>query len=1080
MTVKTLKIILVFIVFTFSRSVANEGTYDSARVGIYMRIADDYFNALAYDSSGFYYQKAGEITKSENTPTYLNSQIGLANSLLRKGEIVIATEILINAEQYAGVGQYSRSVEIGTIMNLLGYCYLSREEIDAADRYVNKGRNILIESIGENNDKVASSYYTSAVVQKAKGNYEAAIVFLEQALTIQKSVPGISKSTLANSYTVMGTLFDDKNEFDRAIIQYQKADSLLRSVGLESSSQAASCYLNLSSSFNNRGEYESAILYGKRVIKIYTALSLPEHANVASALSKLGEIYTNLGDYDKAAEYFTRSLAIFSSKYPDKRSAVGVLYQRLGDVYNKIGDLDKAIVYSEKGMKIYEQVFGEYHPQAGFMYELLADVYLKMKQYDNAVTYYQKALASRYRVTGSTSRIDIAFLHTSLANTYILSRQYDSAQVHLQAASDVEKRSGEKNILQSSLLQQRYGDFYIGRMDYFKALQCYHSSLCILALENGISSERSIPAIDHSIYKKEILELLKCKASAFESIYSTTGHLDDERMALAHYRKAMDVLDELRKQYSSDASKFYLTETGSMLYRNACRIALILFDRTNDPLDKESAFLIADRSKGNILMERLSDSEAKHFAGIPDSLLNYERDLLSAIARYETQMTGTASAGHGMQTIQNMMISDVQSKYLEARRKHRELIELFEQQYPQYYSLKYARYTLSVKELQTKLQPNTVVMEYLVNENEIYLFTVSKKNVTVKTLKNAAAIQNLTRRFSTSLKTFDSETYCSVGFSLYSSIVRPVEAVIGHAEKILIIPDGYLYYIPFEALPINRYTAHPADFSIMKYIVTEHEISYAYSAAFDLKLNGYGKKDLTTLSSFVGFAPVFKDTMKNGDFFANRSYVEQSGISDVRSITLDGKTFNELKYSENEVTSIESTLKPRSVATKNYLYDEATEKNFKSAAPQYDIIHIATHGFINEKDPKFSAILFSQPKNSSEDEDGILYVNETFNLNLKAQLVVLSSCESGIGTLVDGEGMIALSRGLFYAGAKNIIFSLWKISDKQTYLLMEEFYKNIAAGKTYSSSLRSAKLSMIRSKESAFPGKWSGFVLIGQ
>jgi CHAT domain-containing protein len=247
-----------------------------------------------------------------------------------------------------------------------------------------------------------------------------------------------------------------------------------------------------------------------------------------------------------------------------------------------------------------------------------------------------------------------------------------------------------------------------------------------------------------------------------------------------------------------------------------------------------------------------------------------------------------------------------------------------------------------------------------------------------------------------------------------------------------------------------------------------------------LKLNAGTDRKSAGPQSFIGFAPVFKDTGKNSDFFANRSFAERSGMSDVRSITLDGKTFNELKYSDEEITSIGTTFRQHALSAASYLNEEATEENFKTYAPLYDIVHVATHGFINEKDPKHSAVIFSQPGPTTAGEDGILHLHETFNLNLKAKLVVLSSCESGIGTLVDGEGMMALSRGLFYAGAKNIIVSLWKVSDRQTYVLMDEFYKNLASGSTYAASLRAAKLSMIRSKDSAFPGKWSGFVLIGQ
>ncbi|MFA6541641.1 MAG: CHAT domain-containing protein, partial [Bacteroidota bacterium] len=299
-------------------------------------------------------------------------------------------------------------------------------------------------------------------------------------------------------------------------------------------------------------------------------------------------------------------------------------------------------------------------------------------------------------------------------------------------------------------------------------------------------------------------------------------------------------------------------------------------------------------------------------------------------------------------------------------------------------------------------------------------------------------------------------------------------------SKVVIIPDGELFYLPFEALPTKRYSsATLPDFTAIDYLIRQNEISYSYSAEFYFKMSENSPADNST-SSFIGFAPVFRDSTHNGDLLANRSYVEESGLSDVRSITLDGKKFNELKYSEEEIGAITHTFQQHALPAREYLHTAATETNFKELSKSYDIVHVATHGFINEKNPKFSAILFSQPLSATADDDGILYVDETFNLDLKAKLVVLSSCESGIGKLVQGEGMIALTRGLFYAGAKNIMFSLWKVSDKQTYLLMDEFYKQMLNGKSYSASLREAKLRLISSKESAFPSKWSGFVLVGE
>ena len=163
-----------------------------------------------------------------------------------------------------------------------------------------------------------------------------------------------------------------------------------------------------------------------------------------------------------------------------------------------------------------------------------------------------------------------------------------------------------------------------------------------------------------------------------------------------------------------------------------------------------------------------------------------------------------------------------------------------------------------------------------------------------------------------------------------------------------------------------------------------------------------------------------------------------------------------------------------------YFHAEASEENFKLNLSQFDYVHIATHGIFNEDKPQLSGIIFSQPVDSAYCEDGILYTGETYNLNLNANLVVLSSCESGIGKLFRGEGLMALTRGFMYSGTANIIVSFWKVSDKHTSELMTEFYTKVLNDNSYANSLREAKLKMIEHAATAFPKSWSSFVLIGE
>jgi CHAT domain-containing protein len=305
-------------------------------------------------------------------------------------------------------------------------------------------------------------------------------------------------------------------------------------------------------------------------------------------------------------------------------------------------------------------------------------------------------------------------------------------------------------------------------------------------------------------------------------------------------------------------------------------------------------------------------------------------------------------------------------------------------------------------------------------------------------------------------------------------------------EKLSIIPQNLLYKIPFEVLFTSVQNKNQTDYSLFDYLIKAHDVSYHYSASLYASKNLIENNDLRTnrsdsLNMFIGFAPVFPDNEVSGyTLTSNHLSLLKDQEDLLRSVTLNGKKFNELIYSEWEVRSIIELFENNISVNKSagYFYSNATEKAFKENIKDFKLIHIASHSFINETNPQISGIVFAQHGTLVED-DGILYAEETYNLDLNAELVVLSSCESGLGKLVNSEGMMALTRGFLYSGAKNIIFSLWKVSDKHTSKLMVELYRQRLSGKTYSESLRLAKLGLIKNEILARPRAWAGFLMIG-
>lgn len=1049
---------------------------DTLRAAASLKRADALYADSRYDSAAAVYQVAATQWTAQNPNKYITAVIGAANALVRLGEYSPAYDLLIAAEPVAIQLPPQFASITGTHLLMTGYCLQNREDLDAAERYVRRSIDVLTGTAGVPRDRIAAAHYAMGGVQKTRGRYQEAVASFTAALEIQQMLSDSFALAAANTIMSLGAVYDDMNSFERALEYFHQAEATYRRLGKEGTTQAATCYLNIMSTYNNMADFRSAIGPGRKVLEIYDALGLQNHANMASALGKLAEVYANMGDVAKAEEYYHRSIAIFTEYHPHKRSAIGNMNQRLGDLHIKMGNIPEAIEHSEKGVKLYEEALGPLHPQTGFMYELMGGVYHAAGRSQEAIAMYHKAIAARSMVTNAGSRFDVAMIQSSIAAVYLSIGKLDSAFVHLTAARGFDSVSSGSHLLQRAMLMQRFGEYYEKIRHYERSMDYYRRSAEVMTGKGTSREPYVIPEHSGTAYPNELGAVFAAQAKLLEKRAATKGSIEDLQSSLAHYQAAMDLADESRKRYSSDGSKLHTAASSLSLYRNACRVALQLYRKTGNVDDKKNAFLIADRSKGNVLLERLFENDARRFAGVPDSLLMYERQTLAELSRQERRIVELMNENR---SDDRSALSAEQAKYFRTKMEHQHLVELLEERFPRYHALKYADTRMTIGMVQDQLADSAALLEFMLDDSLVYAFTVTRTDVRVTTLKNTSHLRSAVKRYIQSLKTYDAAAYTSSGYELYRSVIRPLEPTFAGCRELKIVPDGFLHYLPFETLPMKHYDAAAVPFSNMRYLIHRFGITYAYSGAVAAKMNSTESESMQRPASFVGFAPVFRDTMKNGDFLAQRDAVVRSGLTDARSITVNGRTFNELRYSEFEIDAIGRSMTERSVTTERYLFEEATEENFKKAAPMFDIVHVATHGFINEQDPKFSAIVFSQPSSPGK-EDGILYVNETFTLDLKARLVVLSSCESGIGKLVDGEGMIALSRGLFYAGARNIMLSLWKVSDQQTYGLMDTFYRNIAAGSGFAASLRAAKLSMIAKSSSAFPAKWGGFILVGQ
>jgi len=385
-------------------------------------------------------------------------------------------------------------------------------------------------------------------------------------------------------------------------------------------------------------------------------------------------------------------------------------------------------------------------------------------------------------------------------------------------------------------------------------------------------------------------------------------------------------------------------------------------------------------------------------------------------------------------------------------------MKYIEDTYPQFYQLKYHISVPNVASLQKQLLPGEGIISYYVGINHLYVLLLDKWNFSVERVPIDFSLSETLNAFNNSILSSIGESpeakialkkYHQTGFFLYQKLIAPFVRKL--PANLIILPDNLLENLSFDALltdlpsPNTNYRDYP-------FLLNEYTISYHYSANAVCQRPDYQTNHDHQL---LAFAPTFED---------NKSF----SISKLRD-------FGRLTHNIKEVDDIKKIVGDGLVLKSTH----ATEDNFMKLAPDYQIIHLATHGKVNLEHANYSYLAFQEIEDSLENE--LLYIKDIYGLQLQADLVVLSACETASGSLSKGEGIINLARGFTYAGASSVVPTLWKISDIATANLMKDFYLELNSGQPKHLAMANAKRHFLENAppRSAHPFFWAAFVLIG-
>ena len=881
-----------------------------------------------------------------------------------------------------------------------------------------------------------------------EGNYEGAIDYYEDAAALFKDS---NKDYYIHCVNKIADCQVREGRLDEAL---ELTESMLKA---SNTAQKAELWTTIGLINLNKGRYDIALDYFNKALDYYKKQEKKTEED-AYCYNNLALTYWTTGNNQLALEHMNEALDIRKELYKGKHPLVAASYNNLGLVYSDL-DPKKAMENYREALDIYNDLYKGAHPAIANTYNNIGIIQRKQEDYNNSLVSFRQCLNIRTKLFGA-QHANVGFAYSSIGQTYYDIGKYDSALVYQQKALTIYATAlGNKhpevantyNLIGSALEQQKKYDL---------ALANFQKALCANSPDFNDSIITNNPSIDNFYNANLLLVSLLLKARALENRhYGKTLKLDDLKQSLATLELCDSLIQKIRQLRTSKADKILLGKTASEIYEDAVSVSVALSEATlKKKYYVEKAFVFSEKNKASVLQEAIADAEAKSFAGIPAGLLEDEKELKSEITYYEQKL----AEGPSKEKEKNY-----REKLFTTNRKYEAFVKGLEKKYPSYFNLKYNQQEIMVDSIRKALNKETILLSYFIADGRKKLFTFVLTYNTLKVYEQSKDdfFDKDVKAYRNAITHQIDEAYFNYSRVLYKKLVpmepftinsfkkfAPKALRLTTKNKLVIIPEGSLGSMPFEALLTKKVKEeNKGNFTKLPYLVNDYSISYDYSASLFLQAykesNAYKQKASVLLCAPVTFSASLK--------------------------------LNPLQGSEMEVKSIDSLFNKNGDEAKVYLNKKATEEVVKSPEiKKYKYLHFATHGIVNEEMPELSEI-YLWPK---DDEDGNLYSGEIYNLNINADLVTLSACQTGLGKVTKGEGIIGLTRALLYAGSNNLLVSLWSVADRSTSDLMINFYSNLLKNKSgdYAAALRESKLKLISDNRFAQPYYWAPFILIGK
>lgn len=888
---------------------------------------------------------------------------------------------------------------------------------------------------------------------------------------------------ISSVYDRLGYLYYDINEIEHSIDYLQKAIQIRRQNSDINPRELAISYYNLARTYTDQvATYSECISYSDSSIAIFDSIPDPTSELVRAHMIK-GVAYEGLDKLTNAKKSYDLAYKI-SKLFPEDKKVIININKNLGNYFLEIDDRSKALDYYNDALELSLKINGQNNYQTNSILQNIAYVMSLLKQFDEAIEINNQILKSNIELYGPRD-YEVARIYQNLANTFSSKGDLDLAFEYFKKAEKLYVEILPPNSIDLAINHIQLGASYQEVGKYKEALKQYEKTLKIATKVLGkdhiiiaaceyysANTLADMGQYDHAFEKYELTkELLgynpkdqtKLKsfgkaADLFFNIgntysywYEDTGIDSLLELAQVHYDEAIQLIDKARKKLGNQDSQEYLMSK----YRGSYKSNLLNLYNLNEKGIQptfDNMFSFIDQIKNTQLKDAALHKQAIKYSNIPIAVLDKGKGLVTEIndLQYKIEFLKTT----GLDSLEKL--TKTRSELKNVKISYIDYLKELELVYPSYYDLKYAENIVDMDYVKHELVSKShAIINLFLEDDYLFIASLSEGFINVDTITLSNTRLSLLENCIASFNDINNSDWTKISYAAYATILqKSIEKLPKPITEITIIPDGILSGLPFEALVMD--TEH------LRLLQDDFVIRYAYSTTLLKQANQKKKSENKSVLAFV----------PNYDFLR-----DESNLSDnddlIAGLVRDGNY--DLPGSKLEVDNISKLNKTKVLAG-----PFATESNFNALSADYAVLHLSMHALINKNSPLDSKLMFSNKRDSSNDNQ--LHAYELYSMDIPADLVVLSACNTGIGKSKRGEGILSLSRGFTHAGVASTVMSLWKVPDDATSSIMSSFYLYLSENHTKSAALRLAKLDYLSSvivPERKHPFFWAGFIVVG-